>query len=127
MKTFKTYEKEIIEVIKKNNLFVINDIFAFYSGCVRETFYKRKLNLSDNIKKAIDDNKIKTKQSMKNKWFKSDNATLQMGLMKLLGSDEEAHRLNGTKTENKNTNHNSDITLTDAEIKKEINRLRGNE
>ena len=102
MKTFKTYEKEIIEVIKKNNLFVINDIFAFYSGCVRETFYKRKLNLSDNIKKAIDDNKIKTKQSMKNKWYKSDNPTLQMGLMKLLGTDEEAHRLNGSKTESKN-------------------------
>lgn len=97
MKTFDTYEKEIIEIIKKNNLFVINDIFAFYSGCVRETFYKRKLNLSDSIKKAIDDNKVKTKQSMKNKWYKSDNATLQMGLMKLLGTEEEAHRLNGSK------------------------------
>ena len=26
------YEKEIVEVIKGNNIFVINDIFAFYTG-----------------------------------------------------------------------------------------------
>lgn len=33
---------------------------------------------------------------MYNKWFKSENPTLQIGLMKLISTEEEAHRLNGT-------------------------------
>lgn len=90
------YEKEIVEIIKKHNLFVIQDIFAFYTGIKSAQFYNLKLEKSESILKAIDDNKVKTKQSMKNKWFKSDNATLQIGLMKLIGSEEEAHRLNGS-------------------------------
>ena len=93
------YEKEILEIIKKHNLFVISDIFAFYTGIKSSQFYNLELEKSENIKKAIDDNKVKTKQSMKNKWFKSENPTLQMGLMKLLGTESEAQRLNGSKHE----------------------------
>ena len=103
---YNKYESDILEIIKKNNLFVISDIFAFYTGIQSAQFYNLELEKSENIKKAIDDNKIKTKQSMKNKWYKSDNPTLQMGLMKMLGTEEEAHRLNGSKTENKNDNKN---------------------
>ena len=33
---------------------------------------------------------------MRSKWYKSDNATLQMGLMKLISSDEERQRLSQT-------------------------------
>ena len=36
---------------------------------------------------------------MRKKWYKSDNPTLQIGLMKLISDDDEAHRLNGTKRE----------------------------
>ena len=93
------YEKEIIKVIKVNNLFTISSIFSFYTGIQSSQFYNLELEKSEYIKRAIDDNKVKTKQSMKNKWFKSDNATLQMGLMKMLGTEEEAHRLNGSKTQ----------------------------
>jgi len=91
-----TYEKEIVKVIEKNNLFIIQDIFAFYTGIKSSQFYNLELEKSESIKKAIDDNKIKTKQSMKNKWYRSENPTLQMGLMKLIGTEEEAHRLNGS-------------------------------
>ena len=69
------YEREILKVIKENNLFVISDIFAFYTGCSRATFYNQSLDKLDSIKKALDDNKIKTKQSLKNKWYKSNNPT----------------------------------------------------
>lgn len=100
MKTKKeVYEKEIVKIIKDNNLFIISDIFAYYTGIQSSQFYNLELEKSVKIKKAIDDNKVKTRQSMKNKWFKSDNATLQIGLMKIVGTEEDAHRLNGSKQE----------------------------
>jgi len=99
------YEKEILEVIKKNNLFVISDIFAFYSGIKSSQFYNLELEKSENIKRAIDNNKVKTKQSLKNKWYKSENPTLQIALFKTICSDEEAHRLNGSKQEVKTDNN----------------------
>lgn len=88
------YEKEILDIIKKNNLFVKTDIFAFYTGCTRKTFYDYKLHKSDIIKKALDDNKVKTKHSLKNKWFKSDNPTLQIALFKSICTKKERKRLN---------------------------------
>jgi len=98
MRTFEQYEVDILDAIKTSNLFTIEMIFSFYSGISRSQFYELKLNKSDILKNALDDNKNRTKQSMLNKWYKSDNPTLQMGLMKLIGTDEEAHRLNGSKT-----------------------------
>ena len=120
-----TYEKEIIEVIKKNNLFIIQDIFAFYTGIKSAQFYNLELEKSESIKKAIDDNKIKTKQSMKNKWYKSDNAALQMGLMKLIGTEEEAHRLNGSKQEMKGQIETiiPQIVVTDKDTAAELDKL----
>jgi len=106
------YEKEIVEVIKRNNLFIIQDIFAFYTGIKSSQFYNLGLEKSEEIKKAIDDNKIKTKQSMKKKWFKSDNPTLQIGLMKLIGTEEEAHRLNGSKTQMDVTTQGDKISIS---------------
>jgi hypothetical protein len=87
------HEKEIIKVIEKNNLFVIQDIFAFYSGIKSSQFYNLELEKSESIIKAIDDNKSKTKQSLKNKWYKSDNATLQIALYKSICTDSERRAL----------------------------------
>ena len=87
------YEKDILKVIKENNLFVITDIFAFYTGCSRATFYNNKLDKLDTIKKAIDDNKKKTCQSLKNKWYKSDNPTLQIALFKTISSESDLRKL----------------------------------
>lgn len=97
------YEKEIVEVIKKNNLFVIQDIFAFYTGIKSSQFYNLELEKSERIIKAIRDNKSMTCQSLKNKWYRSENATLQIALFKTICSDEEAHRLNGTRIETEST------------------------
>ena len=93
------YEKDIVKVIKDNNLFVITDIFAFYSGLKRSQFYNLKLDKSDNIKKAIDDNKVKTKQSLKTEWLKSGNPTLQIALYKLIGTREEYMALANARQE----------------------------
>lgn len=100
------YENEILEVIKDNNLFVIKDIFSFYTGCTRATFYNNDLDKLDSIIKALDDNKIKTKHSLKNKWFNSDNPTLQIALFKLLADNEE---LKALSTNWQNTEHSGEI------------------
>jgi len=97
MRTYEQYEKEILKVIKKRNIFTLEMIFTFYSGISRGHFYEIKLNKSDALKKATDDNKNRTKQSMLNKWYNSENATLQIALMKLIATEQEAERLNGSK------------------------------
>ena len=73
-------------------MFFIEDIVS-YLPCNKTTFYEHKLNESNAIKDALQKVKTETKVSMRSKWYKSDNATLQMGLMKLISSDEERKKL----------------------------------
>ncbi|MDD2284710.1 MAG: hypothetical protein PHU98_06420 [Mariniphaga sp.] len=102
------YESEIVEIIKKYNLYCIKDIFAFYTGIKSSQFYNLELEKSERIKKAIDDNKRKTCQSLKNKWYKSDNPTLQIALFKCICSEEEKRSLAQNYT---------DITNSDGSMK----------
>ena len=94
--------KTSIEAIKKHNLYFIEDVVA-YLPCGKTTFFKYKLNDVNEIKDALDQNKINAKVKMRSKWYKSDHPTLQLALMKLIGTKDEAHRLNGTKQEIKQT------------------------
>jgi len=117
MKTFKQYEDEIIKVIVDNNLFVISDIFAFYTGIKSSQFYNLKLEKSDNILKSIDDNKKKTCQSLKNKWFNSDNPTLQIALFKTISTKKDLRRLSQTY---------QDVTSKGKEIELRIGSVKVN-
>jgi len=49
-----------------------------------------------NIKEAIKKNRVKTKNSLKAKWYRSDNATLQVALYKLISDDDERKKLSQT-------------------------------
>ena len=51
------------------------------------------------------------KVDMRDKWYNSDNATLQIALMKLIADDDEAHRLNGTKREVKHETTDKEINI----------------
>lgn len=93
-KTVNQYEQEILKVIKKQRIFSVLDIFAFYKGCSRATFYSKGLDKLDSIKASILDNKIITKQALKAKWAKSSNPTLQIALYKSICTDEERQHLN---------------------------------
>jgi len=95
--------KQALEQIKKHNLYFIEDVVA-YLPISKPTFYdyfKVDSNEFNDIKEALDNNRVNTKVKMRKKWEESDNPTLQIGLMKLISTDEEAHRLNGTKQEHK--------------------------
>lgn len=91
-------EEQALAAIKKHNLFFIEDVVA-YLPCTKGTFYNKNLHELDAIKDALSNNRIKVKNGLRAKWYKSDNATVQIALYKLIGTEEEAHRLNGSKQE----------------------------
>jgi hypothetical protein len=67
----------------------------------RTWFYENYPVDTDNyntIKQYIDRNKISRKQQMMSNWFLSDAPTLQIGLMKLLGTQDERDALNNNVT-----------------------------
>lgn len=92
MYKYSELEKQSIEVIEKHKLFFIADIVA-YLPCVSSTFYSFELEKSEAIKDALTKVRTNLKVSMRSKWYVSENATLQMGLMKLLSTDEELRKL----------------------------------
>jgi hypothetical protein len=99
------------EAIEKNKLFFIEDIVAFLP-CSRSTFYDffpDKSDELDTLKELLEQNRVEIKVSMRSKWYKSENATLQLALMKLIGTDEEAHRLNGSSQKIDATTNGKDI------------------
>lgn len=84
-----------IEAIKEHKLFFIDDIVA-YLPCTTSTFYEKfptKSDKSEHLKELLESNRITEKVSMRKKWKDSDNATLQMGLMKLICNNEERKNL----------------------------------
>jgi hypothetical protein len=81
-----------LEVIHKHKLFFIDDIVA-YLPCSRATFYNLELDKLDSIKTALTQVKTNLKVSMRSKWFRSENPTLQLALMKLVSTDEELRKL----------------------------------
>lgn len=85
-------KKDAIKAIKEHDLYFISDVVACLP-CSKQTFYDHCLDESDDIKKLLEANRIKAKIEMRKKWLQSDNATMQMGLMKLLSEDEELRKL----------------------------------
>ena len=93
------HEKGILEAIQKHPIFSFNDIFVYYKGCCRATAYNHNLDKLDSIKEAIYTNKRKGVTSLKAKWLNSDNATLQLAIMRMICDPEEHKTLNQNYTD----------------------------
>jgi hypothetical protein len=126
------YDKEklynqAIKAIEENNLFFIEDVIALLP-CSKATFYDHFPSNSDELntlKEMIEENKVSVKLKMRKKWLDSDNATLQMGLMKLITTDEERKRLATSYMETKQKHEVADLSgLSTDEI---INLLNEDE
>lgn len=94
------------EVIVKHKLFFVEDIIAFLP-CDKTTFYRFfevENNEYNTLKEMLETNRIELKVSMRSKWYKSESATLQLALMKLISTDEERRKLSINYNENINTN-----------------------
>lgn len=107
------FEQAIQEAESKKCFFVEQLIsflpiskFAFYD------FFPKGSNEYNSIKEILEKNKVAVKSAMYNKWFKSNAPALQIALMKLIATDEEAHRLNGTKQEIDHTTGGEKISFT---------------
>jgi len=83
------------EAIVKNNLFFIDDIVA-YLPISRMTFYNYFSNTKEieELREMLDENKIKTKSSIRAKLFRSEKAGELLALYKLICSDDERKMLN---------------------------------
>ena len=81
-------EKQAIALIEAHRLVFIDDVCA-YLPCSRTTFYDKGLNKSDAIKSALHKIRTAKKVALRSRWEEGDNATLQMGLYKLLATPEE--------------------------------------
>jgi len=104
--TEELYERALME-IDKNNLFFDADVIAFL-GIAESTFYAHfppGSKKSKHIKEKLNENRVRTKISMRSKWYESENPTLQMGLMKIISTDEEFKRLS-----NYNPDSNNDLS-----------------
>lgn len=88
----KELEQKAMKVIESQKLIFIDEI-ASYLPCCRATFYNHDLDKLDSIKGLIDKNKDEIKASLRAKWYKSDNATLQLALMRLCATDPERRKL----------------------------------
>ena len=91
--------KQALEVIDENKLFFVEDVVS-YLPCAKATFYDFFPLNSDElnaIKELLEKNKTSIKVSMRAKWYKSDNPSLQIALMKMIATEDEAHRLNGSR------------------------------
>lgn len=87
-----------IKAIDDNGLFWVDDIIA-YLPCSKPTFYEHFPLGSDelnDLKERLFKHRINLKVKLRKKWEDSDNATLQMGLMKLIAEDEERKKLSQT-------------------------------
>ena len=105
---YKTSElkKNAKEAIKKYKLIFIQDIID-YLGISKDTFYVHFPHESDSYKDLFNlliKNRIDMKIGMRHKWYNSDNATLQMGFMKLIGTEEERDILNQSDDKKISTN-----------------------
>jgi hypothetical protein len=101
----KIYE-QALDLIEKKKLFFIEDVVTLLP-CTKSTFYDFfpiDSNELNTIKEGLDKNKIEVKNGLRNKWYNGNNPLTQMALYKLIGTEEEYHRIASTKTENKNIN-----------------------
>ena len=86
------------EVIVKHKLFFVEDIVSFLpiSKPTFYDFFKTDSNEFNDIKDLLEKNRVEVKSAMRSKWFKSENPTLQVSLMKLICTDDERKKLSMT-------------------------------
>lgn len=84
------------EAVEKHNLFFVEDIIAFIP-CSKPTFYEHfpiDSNELNSLKDMLEDNKVKTKSSIRAKLWKSNKASELLALYRLIATPEEHMKLN---------------------------------
>jgi hypothetical protein len=98
------------EAVLKNNLIFIEEIVSFLP-CSKQTFYEYFPSGSDEldeIKAIIEDNSVTIKSGLRNKWYESENPTLQIALYRLTSRDDEHKKLNQSYIDHTSKNEKID-------------------
>ena len=85
-------KKKSLEAIEDNDLLFIDEIIA-YLPCSKATFYNHKLEQLEELKGLLQANREKMKVELRNKWYESSNATLQIALYKLICDPEDRRKI----------------------------------
>ena len=94
--------KKAIQVVTDEECVTIEEV-CLYLPIHRATFYGWGLDKSDELKEAIDSQKIKLKKGMRRNWRKSDNPALQIAEYKLMATDEEIEKITVSKVKQDTT------------------------
>ena len=108
----KKLEAQALEAINKYKLIWIEEVVS-YLPCTKPTFYDHGLNESNAIKAAIEKNRTDLKVGLRRKWYDSDNATVQIALYKLIGTDDEADRINSQRQK---IEHSGQMEITGVDV-----------
>lgn len=87
--------EQALQIAKDKRLIFVEEVIA-YLPISKPTFYDyypKDSNDFNELRRVINDNKIDIKQGLREKWYESDNATLQMALYKLTAREEERKKL----------------------------------
>lgn len=93
--------EQALQVIEERNLFFIEDLVAFLP-CDRATFYRKfpqGCDECDNIKRALETNKVRTKSAIRHRLFNMDNPTAQIALYRMIATPEERDAISTSKTD----------------------------
>jgi len=116
-------EKKAIEIIQNDDtIHFIQDIVIFMP-CSKRTFYDHKLQELHTIKEGLEKNRTKTKNALRKKWFESGNATTEIALYKLIGTDEESDRINSQKTKLEGLPSTININVTSTESGEKLKKF----
>jgi len=80
--------EQSLKIIRKEQIVFLDDLISLIP-CSKSTFYEWCYNQNESILEALEANKSSLKRSLRNKWLKSDNATVQIALYKLLSTPIE--------------------------------------
>jgi len=89
------------EIIQQKEVIFIDELISFMP-CSVSTFYElfpASSEEMESIKQLINLNKVNTKTLLRKSWKDAEAPALQIALYKLCGTDEETHKLNGSKQE----------------------------
>lgn len=99
--------QQAIKEINDRKLTTIEEVVAFLPVS-KATFYLWQLDELDEIKEPLYRMRTVAKKAMKNKWFGSENPTLQLAWYKLHATPEERDAL----SMNNKVEHSGEVTTT---------------
>lgn len=118
--------KQAKTAIEKKNLFFIEDIVAFIP-CNKDTFYRffpTNSDEYDTLKEALEQNKIRTKSSIRAKLYAGSRANELIALYKLICTDEERKSLSMTYQKVDYKKEDEDLSgLSNKELAERIKML----